>query len=464
MSRKIYLGLITLCFAITFFAVFPADATAQNRRQRRRARNLVAQGDVLYRRRQYEDAISKYSEALSILPKFPHARFSKGYSHFNLKQYGLAVNDFGLALDVGYKPQVDVYSVRWEAHFLNKDLDSALKDIKRGQQLASSNGEFYIAEGRVYHEKRNYSGAIDSFERAMNMGSKNRDLQFYLANSYYAVGRYADQKNAAEIALRSGTRFPGWAWFFIGDSLQREYKHKEAVRAYTTSMATNPDIYNTYANLSDAYRNLNQFVKAVDIAKAGAEKYPNSVDLLVSLSWYYSLANRNPLAIYSAKKAIELSPNQYMAHTNLCRAYNDEKKYNFALQSCKKALKLQPGDGETNFYLGRTYQLMGNTRLSRSSYKKAVIGLKVFTKNNPDYSDGFYLLGNAYFADGQRENAIAAYKDCLEISPLFARARYNLGYVYTQKGNNIAAREQYDALQQIDTSLAGKLLAVIENK
>ena len=90
--------------------------------------------------------------------------------------------------------------------------------------------------------------------------------------------------------------------------------------------------------------------------------------------------------------------------------------------------------------------------------------MKVFTKNNPDYSDGFYLLGNAYFADEQRENAIAAYKDCLKISPLFARARYNLGYVYTQKGNNIAAREQYDALQQIDTSLAGKLLAVIENK
>ena len=58
-------------------------------------------------------------------------------------------------------------------------------------------------------------------------------------------------------------------------------------------------------------------------------------------------------------------------------------------------------------------------------------------------------------------NAIAAYKKCLELSPNFTKARFNLGYIYAVNGSKPLAREQYNALLNIDADLAAKLLAAI---
>ncbi len=397
------------------------------------------------------------------MPKFPYAHFSKGYAHYNLRQYAEAINELTQALDQGYEAD-EVYAVRWQAYFLIKDWSSALSDIRNAQKKDSKNPYFHIAEGQINHELARYSDAINAYQRGLNLGSKNNNVHYFMARAYNAAGNFEQQGLAAKKALDGGTRFPAEAWFFVGDSLQRQRKYKEAAKAYELSFAAKQDIREVYINLSDTYRNLNEFHKAIKIALAGTRKYPNDGDLKVSLSWYYSLGDQHGNAIAVANEAIKIVPNQYMAHTNLCRAYNDLKEYNSAIGSCKRALELQPGDGETNFYLGRAYQLLGNPDVAAGYYKDAVTGLIEFTRNNPDYSDGFYLLGNAYFADGQRDNAISAYQKCLEISPMFAKARYNLGYVYTQAGNATAARKQYAALQDIDADLAGKLLEVIDNR
>ncbi|MEZ5345086.1 MAG: tetratricopeptide repeat protein [Pyrinomonadaceae bacterium] len=462
MKRKLNFGIIAI-LALAVMISQPISGEAQSNKQRQQAKNLAAQGDNFYRQKMYEEAIAKYSEALQIMPKYPFALFSKGYSHFNLKQYSEAVNSLTAALDNGYTP-LDVYAVRWQAYFMMKDLDSAKADIKNAEKLDPKNDYFYIAEGQLLHELTDYAGAIEAFQKAVDLNSKNNDLFFFIAKTYNAAGNYEQQKIAAEYALKNGTRFPGDAYFYIGDYNFRQRKYKEAAEAYEMSLLSNPDIYNTYGNLAESYRNLNDYQKAIKIALQGTRKYPNDGTLKVSLSWYYSLADQNGNAVAVAQEAIKLVPNQYMAHTNLCRAYNDLKQYTSAVIACNRAIALEPGDGETNFYLGRAHQLMGKSKEASEYYKKAVVGLESFTKINPDYSDGFYLLGNAYFADGQRDNAIMAYERCLQISPRFAKARYNLGYVYSQVGNATAARKQYEELQSLDADLAAKLLEVLGNK
>ncbi len=61
MNKKIRFGILMLFVLAVVIAIMPSDASAQNRKQRRLARSLAAQGDGLYRQRNYTGAILKYS-------------------------------------------------------------------------------------------------------------------------------------------------------------------------------------------------------------------------------------------------------------------------------------------------------------------------------------------------------------------------------------------------------------------
>jgi tetratricopeptide (TPR) repeat protein len=363
----------------------------------------------------------------------------------------------------GFDKPLEIYRIRWEANYHNKNYDAALSDIQAGLKLDPG---FYFnnALGDVYRAKNDWQNALIAYRTAAQLDPNNRDVNFWIAFMSYNLGDTKTQEFAAQEAVKKNTQYMGESFFLVGDALYKARKTDEAAQAFERAINIKSEIPGVYLPLSDIYRSQGRFADAINVARKGAELYPNNGDLQVSLSWYYSLADKHKEAVEAGERAIALAPNQAMGFTNLCRAYNDIKEYSKAIETCNKALKLNPGDGETNFYLARAYDFLNNTNTATQHYKKAVAGLEDFTRNNPDYSDGFYLLGNAYFADGQQDKAIGAYKRSLELSPNFAKARYNLGYLYFLKKNLTAAEEQYEALKKIDYVTAVKLKQAMEKK
>jgi tetratricopeptide (TPR) repeat protein len=455
MRRKSLMCFLLFAVALGFIS-FPVNTSAQSRKDRKRAENLVVEGDTLYRQQNYDAAIVSYARALAVVPKYPLAHYNKGRAHFNLDQFDEAISEFGIAMEQGYDA-LTVLAIRWRAYFAKKQLDDAMNDIQKAKRAAPDNDYFYIAEGQIFHEQRNFQEAVDSYLRAMELGTKNTNVGYLLALSYNGLGNWQKQEEYAKQALQSGTNFPDMAWFLAGDAQQRLRKYEDAMRSYQNAKSVNPDLYGIFINLAETYRVLNRLKDAISTAEEGVRKYPNDSTLLINISWYYSLSNRNDAAIEYATRATTAAPNQYLGFTNLCRAYNDSNQLALAKQNCEKALQLQPGDGETNFYLGRTYQLMNDVDKAFEHYDLAVKGLEVFTKANPNYADGFYLLGNAYSVTEQNDNAVRAYLDSLEIAPLFARSRFNLGLIYIRENKIDKAREQVLALRDINAQLAKQL-------
>lgn len=459
--KKTAFNLFLLAAVLLSFAAFPADADGQSRKDRRRAEQLVVEGDQFYRQRSYDQAILRYARALALVRQYPLAHYNKGRAHFNLEQYAEAVREFGMALDQGYDAE-SIYAIRWRAHFALKQLSEAMADVQAAKQLVPSNDYFHIAEGQVLHEQRNFSGAVNAYQRAIDLETKNANVYYLMALSYNGLGNWQRQEELADKALKSATTMADMAWFLLGDAQQRLRKYEDAMRSYENAKSVNPELYGIYINLAETHRVLNQLREAIAVAQEGLEKFPDDATLHINISWYYSLSDRNALAIQYARKATELAPNQYLGFTNLCRAYNDTNQLDLALQNCQKALQLRPGDGETNFYLGRTYQLKGDTDTAFEYYNKAVEGLEEFAGANPNYADAYYLLGNAYSVTEQNPKAIRAYLTSLEIAPLFARSRFNLGLIYLREGEPAKAREQASALQGIDAQLAKRLQDVID--
>lgn len=462
MARKVLFGFTTFLMLLAFSAVLQIQqANAQPRQQRERAQRLATEGDSFYNQKNYRSAIDRYAQAIALAPNYSYAYFKKGNSHYGLGEYDQAVSDFTKALERKYDRPLDIYTMRWQAHYWRKDFDAALSDAQAGLRLQPSSSYFNLAVGDAYRGKGDYRNSLNSYKRAAELDTKNADVHYFIALCHNQLGEFLNQGFAGLKAIEKGTKYKGESWEYVGQALQFGKKYEDSARAFEQAIAAKPDLKEAYTNLADVYRILNRFDDAIKTVQRGQKLYPNDGNSYISLSWYYSLADRHQEAIAAAQTATRLLPDQYMGFTNLCRAYNDTKQYALAVQACNKALQLNPGDGETNLYLGRAYDFLNRAALATAAYKKAVDGLVAFTQSNPDYSDGFYLLGNAYYSANNRPSAIAAYKKCLELAPNFSKARYNLGYIYVLTGNKPLAREQYNALLNLDADLAAKLLAAI---
>lgn len=465
--RKVYLrfNILILLFSIGFvLSVQSIQAQQPTKKQIDQSRKLANEGDKFFRQNNFKNAIDRYQKASNLVPNYnyPHLSYYKAYSHYNLREYDQALEDFSKALAQGYTPY-EVYKVRWQIYYLKKDYDNALKDAEEVVKQQPSDSSLLVALGDMYQEKGMEREAIQYYEKAAPLIPNSGDILYQIAYGYSKLGNPTQQSEFAQKAIQKNTRFLGESWFLVGLTNQSTRKFSDAAEAYEKAISAKPDLVGAYTNLSQVYQILNRYDEAISILRRGINLNPNDGNMYISLAWFYSLANRHIEAIGAGKKAIELAPNEYMGYTNLCRAYNDVKEYNTAIQHCNTALKINPDDGETNFYLGRAYDFLNRTDLANTYYKKAVPGLVEFTKNNPDYSDGFYLLGNAYVSTNQVQNAIAAYKKSLALNPNFAKAISNLGYMYVLNKDKTAAKEQYNILAKLDTNLAAKLLQDIQD-
>ena len=461
MMKKIFQTLALGALLIAAFSVLALEAGAQSKKDQKKARQLVEQGDKAFRQKNYQAALEQYRQAVVLVPNNGNVRFWKGYAHYYLKENDQALAEFNLALRFGYKP-LDVYKLRWALNDENKNSTAALADLKEILKLEPNNSDFLVALGDNNFGSGNFREALDAYQKAVLRLPNNADLFFKIAQVQFNLNNTEGQASAAEEAVRKHTQFLGDSYFYLGDARQKQRRFTEAIDAFKRALASKPEIYAAYRNLAELYRRDSRIAEAIDISKKALRLFPNDGNIYTDLSWYYSLSDRHEDAVQAALAGVKLLPAQYLAYTNLCRAYNDTKKPELAITACNNSLRLNPNDGETNFYLGIASELTGRQAEAAKYYKRAVTGLIEFTANDPDYSDGFYLLGNAYFKDNQRVKAFEAYNKCLALSPRFGKARYNIGIIQVLQKNKSGAMEQYNSLLIVDQALAAKLKTEID--
>ncbi len=452
-------------WALAFlFIAFPLAATSQDKRDIKRADDLVAEGNRIFNQRDFVGAIDKYAEAIMLVPANSNARFWKGAAHYYLNEYDMALPELDMAISQGYSRPLDVYRIRWRLHYAKKDWAAAESDVNNGLTLDPDNLEFLIAKGDLAMVGDRYSEALIAYEKAVTRAPNNGALHMNLARLYRQMGDNEKQAEAAQQAIQKGTQDTGEAYLLLAEARKNLRQYDQAIAAYDRALNIDPKNYEIYRSLADLYRVQNLFDDAIRISRKALTVFEADGEIYTDLSWYYSLAERHADAVEAAKAAILYAPKQYMAYTNLCRAYNDLNRPEMAIRECNKALELRPNDGETNFYLGYAHTLMNRHNDAAVYYKRAVTGLEQFTRENKSYADGYYLLGNAYLSDQQTQKAIDAYREALNISPRFARARYNLGVSLASVNDKDGAMEQYRLLLDLDASRAEKLKAEIDKR
>lgn len=443
-------------------ALVAIPAGAQSRKERDDAKKFQDQADKAITAKNYKEAADLYGRSVQLVPKNDYAHYRKGFAHYSLKEYDQAANSFTTALSQGFKA-VDIYRIRYFVYFEQGKYDLALGDVQKALEITPSDLSLLNAAGEIQYARKAFPEALAAFTKAAELApANNGDVHYNLARVALGMNDAAAQAAAAETALARGTRFPGEAFFLLGDANQKLKKVPQAIDAFQKALGVKPKTYQIYQNLGELFKLESRYDDAVDILKKGLAQFPADGNFYTELGLVYSLAGRNSDAVEAAKSAVQILPNQAAGYTNLCRAYNELKEYSRAIDSCSTSLRIRPNDGETYYYLGNAYALSNKSGDATRAYSNAVKGLMETVAKSPEQSETWYLLGNAYFADRQYDRAIEAYAKCLTISPKFLRARANLGISYAKKKNKPAALEQYNFLAGTDPGLAERVKAEID--
>ncbi len=183
------------------------------------------------------------------------------------------------------------------------------------------------------------------------------------------------------------------AWLLLGNALQSQGRHADAVEA------------------------LNRVVRLA----------PSSAEAHFALGRALTGHGDRDAAVVRLREAVTLAPAHAEAHSALGVLLGEQGRAAEAVQHFGEAARLRPTWANARHNLGVALAQAGRA-------EEAVAALQEALRLEPSYAEACYNLGNVLKGLGRRDEAIAIYRRALELRPLYGEVCNNLGLALTEAG------------------------------
>lgn len=161
-----------------------------------------------------------------------------------------------------------------------------------------------------------------------------------------------------------------------------------AEKLLSDAIANGLDNKNTYIGLSKAQEAQKRTTAARETLTAGAQKYPDSLEILISLGSALIRAGDSAAAVPALEKAIQLAPDSVGAHHNLAIAYLVVKQAPQAKAEAEIALAADPNSKVMLLLVSQCAMTLGDYRRGLSAYDQ-LAAVKALTYIAPSPRIGF---------------------------------------------------------------------------
>jgi tetratricopeptide (TPR) repeat protein len=236
-------------------------------------------------KRDYDHAITDFSKAIDLDPKFAVAYDSRGFVYANHKKdYDRAIVDLDKAIELDPK-FANAYTHRGLAHAGKKNYDRAFADHNRAIELDPKSTSAYNNRGLAYAGKRDYDDAITDYSKAIDLDPK---LAVAYSNRGFA---YANHKK----------------------------DYDRAIVDLNKAIELDPKFANAYSFRGLAHAGKKDYDRAFADHNRAIELDPKSASAYNNRGLAYEKKYDNALATADFRKALELDPNLTIARENLRR-------------------------------------------------------------------------------------------------------------------------------------------------
>ncbi|MDJ0772170.1 MAG: tetratricopeptide repeat protein [Mastigocoleus sp. MO_167.B18] len=164
------------------------------------------QGHALYKIRNYQEAVEKFSKAIEKKSEHSKAYVNRGNAHYNLKEYQAALADYNKAIEIN-PSEIKAYVNRGNVHHMlaeystdpDEEYKLAIADYDRALNINRKDAEAFIRRGIVRSQIAKYSGdsqndfkkAINDFNYAININPKRAEAYYQRGLLRYQIAQYS---------------------------------------------------------------------------------------------------------------------------------------------------------------------------------------------------------------------------------------------------------------------------------
>jgi tetratricopeptide (TPR) repeat protein len=191
----------------------------------------------------------------------------------------------------------------------------------------------------------------------------------------------------------------------------------------------------SWMGLGRSYYDLDLYDQAIDAFLKAAELHKKSASPWYWLgNVYYALKDYDN-AIESFQKSIKLDPQFAPPWNGLSYTLRAINRYDAAIQACQKSIELNSKSAYYWHNLGITYQILKQYDAAIEAYNKAI-------ELDPKDSSSWYGLGTVFLILRNSERALSAYQKAVELSPNSGMFRASLVGSLRKLGKEPEALEQ----------------------
>ena len=319
-------------------------------------------------------------------------------------------------------------------------LDKASSDKGRGDCL--------LMLGNVYKDMGEYSKALSSYERSLE------------------IKKVALPPNHPDLA--SSYNNIGIVYYNMGEYSKALSSHKRSLEIKKVALPPNhPNLASSYNNIGMVYYNTGEYSKALSYYEQSLEikkvalppNHPDFAGSYNNIGMVYHEMGEYSKALSSYERSLEvrkvaLPPNHPLlagSYNNIGWVQDNMGEYSKALSSYEQSLEIRkvalppnhPDLASSYNNIGLVYMNMGEFSKAVSYYEQSLEIRKVaLPPNHPDLAKSYNNIGSVYYNVGEYSKALLSYEQSLEIRkvallpnhPNLATSYNNIGAVYYNMG------------------------------
>jgi serine/threonine protein kinase/tetratricopeptide (TPR) repeat protein len=302
------------------------------------------------------------------------------------------------------------YQLTHEERWANAAVETCQKAAEVGAGLAAAHG----CLGRVFIARGNYEAAAEQYRRAVELEPSSDDAYGGLATAYEQLGRMTDAEQLYKHAI--SVRPSYWATYnWLGLFYMKQARYDDAAAMFSQVVSLAPDSFTGYSNLGGVRILQGKYADAIPLLQQSLSIRPTA-DAQSNLGTAYFQMRRYEESAASFEEAVKLDDKDYLMWGNLGDAYywatskrsQASAAYGTAISLGKEKLRLNPRDARLLSSLG-IYHAMRGERTPALGNLRASLRLQ---PNSPD------LLFNAaitYQQLGDTKHALDALEEAVSL-------------------------------------------------
>ena len=227
---------------------------------------------------------------------------------------------------------------------INKVKDICLKILKK----EPNNIDILNLLGAVAFQNKNYSEAVYTFNKIIQINSNNFQAFYNQGNAYLGLKKFEESLKSYNQAIKIKPDYKQ-AYNNRGVVLKELKRIKEALENYNQAIKIEPNNADLYNNRGTVHLELKQFDKAIEDYNFALKINKNYPEVYFNLGNVFNELGKSEEAIKSYSQAIKINKNYLEAYFNLGSVLKNLKKIEEAIICYKKVNEINP---DFDFLLG----------------------------------------------------------------------------------------------------------------